>query len=210
MYHSGATQDIDWLVPQLIGNYQKVALIGYSLGGNILLKYLSESPSKLDEKISMAVAVSTPANLSTCCAYLCKPGNFIYQQYFLRSLREKLKHKKQRYPDDIDLKPLKKIRNLKQFDDHYTAPIHGFKDAEDYYAKCSSINRLDSITIPTLMLSSLDDPFLDPDHHPISLAQKSDILHLVLTQYGGHVGFDNTDSYLSDELSIQFIEDIKI
>ena len=207
MYHSGATDDIDFLMGKVLEGYQEATLVGFSLGANKLLKYLGEKSNDLNSIIKSASAISVPLDLAQCSAYLSFPkSKKVYNEFFLRSLKDKLHKKKKDFPEEIDLSYLKKISNIWDFDNYYTGPIHGFLDAEDYYNKCSSINFIYDITIPTMILNSLDDPFLDPEMHPIDEFKSSEVLHLYLTKYGGHVGFVQGDLTLSESLVLEHVE----
>jgi predicted alpha/beta-fold hydrolase len=159
-YHSGATEDLHLIIKNTIKKYPSndIFLVGFSLGGNLILKYLGERTT--DPSIKKAVAISVPLDLHGSCREISKSSNWIYTVRFLISLKKKLKEKAKIFPDEINLNNLKKIRNLEDFDDHYTAPLHGFANAIEYYTKCSSLHFLDDISIPTLIINALNDPFL--------------------------------------------------
>lgn len=191
LYHSGTTADLDTVVKYGLdtGHYQEVALIGFSMGGNQTLKYLGENPDKVPVEIKKAVCISVPCNLAASSAMLLKNSNRIYTKYFLRSLKQKVRRKHEQFPDLYPLKGLDKIRTLTEFDNNYTAPIHGFRDAADYYDKCSCKQFLSGINIPSLLLNSKDDPFLDESCYPTAEAVANPNLFLQIPLYGGHVGF---------------------
>ena len=190
-YHSGATKDLETVVNHVLttAQYDVLALIGFSLGGNLTLKYLGERRLDVHASIKGAVAVSAPCDLAASSAQLDRKSNAIYMQYFFRSLRKKAKRKAEKFPDLIDPEVVADMKTFREFDDYYTAPAHGFKDAEDYWEKASSKPFLPSIRVPTLIVSALDDPFLAPECFPYAEASASDHLHLLTPQRGGHTGF---------------------
>jgi hypothetical protein len=191
MYHSGKSEDLDTVIRYGIAklSYKNIALIGFSVGGNITLKYLGEKGADLPREITAAAAVSPPCDLGASGAQLARPLNFIYMQNFLQSLRDKIRRKSEQFPGQIDLRPLSSIRTFKQFDDAYTAPLNRFKNADDYYTRCSSIGYLDQIKIPTLILTAKNDPFLPEECYPLTQARQNENLYLEMPGSGGHVGF---------------------
>lgn len=187
MYHSGATDDLDVVYNELSTDYSEVALVGFSLGGNLVLKYLGESTR--EAKIKSAVAISVPLDLRAGSINIGKRSNYIYENRFLQSLSKKLKQKKRQFPKDINLDLLKEVKSLYDFDDIYTGPLHGFEDADDYYHQCSSKFFLESITTRTLILNSQDDPFLPEECYLLQDSISNNNLYVLTPKYGGHVGF---------------------
>lgn len=187
-YHSGATDDLDTVIHHVINQkqYDEVYLIGFSLGGNITLKYLGERQP--DPIIKKAVAISVPLNLHTSCEKISLPSNWVYSNRFLKSLKKKIKAKAV-FRNDIDLTNIDKLKTLREFDDAYTAPIHGFKDAIHYYNECSSIRFVKNITIPTLIINAKNDPFLSDDCYPFELLKDHPYVTFECPERGGHVGF---------------------
>lgn len=190
-YHSGATEDIEATVRHVLQeySYRKIALIGFSLGGNLTLKYLGEQGSALPQEIVGAAAVSTPCDLASSARKLSEKGNVLYLKNFLRAFRKKIQDKMQRMPDKINDRNFHEVTSLKAFDDRYTAPIHGFANAEDYWTRCSSKQFLTGIQVPTLLLNARDDPFLDEPSYPIEEAARHKYLFLEMPDFGGHLGF---------------------
>jgi len=185
-YHSGASDDLRLILRHLEQQQQMPdAVIGVSLGGNLLLKYLGEEADNCP--LATAVAVSVPFQLRACSKKLGKGFAKIYGQYLLRKLNESYRGKFSRITSPLNIN-LKNIKTLWQFDDAITAPLHGFKDAEDYYRQSSSAQFLPKITTPTLIIHSQDDPFMTPAIVPTE-EQMSEQVTLELTQFGGHVGF---------------------
>lgn len=188
MYHSGATDDLGLVIDHFLKQYQEVALVGFSLGGNLVLKYCGEQSSAINMKIKSCVGISVPLDLEAGSLNIGKKSNWLYEKNFLKTLSQKVKAKHNQYPDLISLDPLKKIKTLYDFDDYYTGPLHGYADAHDYYSQCSSKNFLREIKIPTLIINAKDDPFLPapcyPDHYTLPVNVKT-----LTSKYGGHVGW---------------------
>jgi hypothetical protein len=139
---------------------------------------------------------------------LAKTKNWLYMKQFLVSLHEKIRLKMEQLPGVINDDGYDRIRDFKGFDDQYTAPIHGFKDAEDYWEKCSSNKLLSAIQIPTLIVNASDDPFLADGCYPIEQANKSRYVHLEMPVHGGHVGFvqfNEDGSYWSENRAVEFL-----
>lgn len=192
-YHSGATDDLQTVITHIkkLKSYKKIALVGFSLGGNIVLKYLGENGSKIDKIISAAGTASVPCDLEASSIQLAKKSNYIYMLHFLVMLKEKIRNKIDLFPDTLSLENYSKIKTFKQYDDRYTAPIHGFKNAEDYWKKCSSKQFMESIRKPALLINALDDPFLTKECFPYKEAEKNKYFFLETPAIGGHLGFVN-------------------
>ena len=189
-YHSGITRDVDHVVEHLGRSYNKLALIGFSLGGNIVLKYMGMSgqyPSV--HKIKVAAAVSVPCHLSSSSDKLESWQNHVYSRRFIISLKGKLQRKMKLFPGILKTSLFNKIKTIRDFDNVYTGPANGFEDAEDYYTQCSSLYGLANIRIPTLLINAGDDPFLTEKCMPVKEAQESQFLHFYNPDLGGHVGF---------------------
>ena len=204
-YHSGATEDLECVVRHAIDvGYKELFLIGFSLGGNLTLKYLAER--KPHSQLQRAIVFSVPMDLHTSCVKISKPGNWIYSNRFLKSLKEKIIRKSTKV-SGLDLKGIENIKTLLEFDDRYTAPLHGFQNALDYYAKCSSLYLLDAITIPTLIVNAQNDPFLSEICYPVGQLKNHAVVKFENPRYGGHVGFaqfHKNGLYWSEERAISF------
>lgn len=206
-YHSGATQDLEYIVHILLsqGNYRQMALAGFSLGGNVLLKFLGDPGHPKPPEIKAAVAISVPVDLKSSSLQLARPQNRVYMNRFLRSLKQKMLQKNTLFPGKLNLENLEKIRTFTEFDDRFTAPIHGFRDAEEYYRICSSVFYLKNITVPTLLMNARNDPFLAPACFP----EQSPMLHTQYPDFGGHTGFSMgfpNGTYWSEIRSEMFIK----
>jgi predicted alpha/beta-fold hydrolase len=209
-YHMGATDDLQHVVAHALEqhHYPTLYLIGFSAGGNITLKYLGEAPDTLPVEIKKAAVFSVPCDLKSCSDTLSRPENRVYLRRFLKSLKGKLMLKAQDFPDHLDLAGYEDLRSFPDFDDRYTAPLHGFKDAADYYARCSSKQFLPGIRIPTLMVNAQNDPFLSEDCFPVSEAAGNPHLYLELPRTGGHVGFTQSflaNEYYSERRAVEFL-----
>jgi predicted alpha/beta-fold hydrolase len=206
-YHSGATDDLDTVIHHAIAQkkYEEICLIGFSLGGNITLKYLGERQP--DPIIKKAVAISVPLNLHTSCEKISLRSNWVYSNRFLKSLKKKVKTKAA-LRNDIDITNIDKLKTLREFDDAYTAPLHGYKDAIHYYTECSSIRFVKNITIPALIINAKNDPFLSDDCYPSEMLKDHPYVIFESPERGGHVGFiqlGKNGLYWSEARAIAFI-----
>ncbi|MEN1784151.1 MAG: alpha/beta fold hydrolase [Bacteroidota bacterium] len=189
-YHSGNTSDLAITIAhcQQLHSYKHIFLMGFSLGGNVALKYVGEQTALLQE-IKAVVGISVPCSLKDVCDQLQHAKNRLYAARFKKKLLAKLRVKQEQFPDQISEQTISRIRTLKDFDDAYTAPAHGFKDALDYYEQCSCDQFLPHITIPALIINAKNDSFLGPDSYPLKKAAKNPMVFLEIPSYGGHVGF---------------------
>ncbi len=190
-YHSGETGDLRHVIAHALATvgYEQVALIGFSLGGNMTLKYLGEEGESIDPRIVGAVTFSVPCDLKSSALRLADRSNRIYMRRFLRTLADKVRRKMAVMPGMLSDEGLKGIATFQEFDDRYTAPLHGFRDAEEYWARSSSRAFLERIRVPALLVNALDDPFLAPPCYPAAEAERSRYFHLETPRSGGHVGF---------------------
>ena len=210
-YHSGETGDLAHVLRHALAKgYGRAALVGFSIGGNQILRYLGAQADAVPAEVAAAVAVAPPVDLTTSVHVLERLRNKPYIEYFLISLRRKIREKAQRFPDRLDPSGLKGAHTFHAFDERYTAPIFGFAGARDYYAKASSLPVLGNIRVPTLVLSAKDDPFLSPECFPVAQARANPQLYLETPAFGGHVGFVRTGNgnvYWSEERAAALIKD---
>jgi predicted alpha/beta-fold hydrolase len=187
-YHSGDTGDLQAVLRHIAQRYHtaSVAVIGYSLGGNALLKWLGQQGEH--PAVRTAVAISVPFELNRAAARLSRGLSRIYQRYLLRKLRRSLIAKAGIHPPPVPLEQLASLDTFRRFDDAITAPLHGFAGVDDYYTRASSRQFLARIRIPTLILHARDDPFVPPDAIPVT-ADLAPCVTLELSRRGGHVGF---------------------
>ncbi|MEX2511413.1 MAG: alpha/beta fold hydrolase [Cyclobacteriaceae bacterium] len=208
-YHSGATYDLGTVVSHVHRKYDHLYLIGFSLGGNLTLKYLGENHGTQQAKIRKAVTISVPLDLASSSQLLSSRENRLYSLNFLISLKQKIRQKSLIFPELINAKRLKVISTIIGFDDHYTAPLHGFINAEDYYQQCSSLFILEKIKIPTLILNAENDPFLSQTCYPKTLGSQMEMIYMEFPKHGGHVGFcprSRKERYWSEKRAIEFIQ----
>jgi hypothetical protein len=191
-YHSGDTNDVEYLVNFLLNREPNTHLVavGFSLGGNVLLKWLGETGNK--NQLRAAVAISVPFELYKVANRLQSGFSRFYQNWLLRELRDVFLTKFATVPTSINVNNINKCRTFWEFDNTVTAPLHGFKDAADYYQRASSRQFLKSIAVPTLIVHATDDPFMTPDCVPTE-AELSEEIILEISPYGGHVGFITGD-----------------
>lgn len=206
-YHSGATEDLDAVTQFAISRgYEQLNLIGFSLGGNLTLKFLGERT--VNPTIKKAVTLSVPMDLLTSCRQISRPGNRLYARRFLKSLKEKVLRKSALMPE-LDISGIKKIKTIMEFDDRYTAPLHGFNDAMSYYHQCSAIRVVAHIKIPTLIINAANDPFLSRECYPEKLLRNHPYVQFENPSRGGHVGFaqfNKNGLYWSEERTVNFLQ----
>jgi uncharacterized protein len=205
-YHLGASDDLAFVVKHALskGKYKTVYLLGFSAGGNITLKYLGENPECVPNEIKRAVVFSVPVDLKSSANKISR----IYTQRFLKSLGKKLKQKREIYPESIDLNEYNLLWSFPEFDERYTAPLHGFESADDYYKKVSSRQFIPHIKIPTLLVNAKNDPFLGPSCYPLSEANANPNFYLEMPDQGGHVGFAENlqkNQYYSEKRAVEFL-----
>ncbi len=196
-YHSGETGDLAFILQYIEQQYtyKNISLVGFSLGGNVVLKYAGEQKKNLLNKVSSVVAICPPCDLKGSSEILAKKSNSIYMKRFLNTLISKSVIKSQMHPEQsLDIHQLKQSKNFKDFDGVFTAPSFGFKDAEDYWKKASSKQFLKDVQVPTYVLSAENDPFLSKSCIPYTIAKEHAFLHLEVPKFGGHIGF--IDSWL--------------
>ena len=211
VYHSGATEDLDAVVQHALrqSGYQTLALVGFSLGGNLVLKYLGERGADVDRRIRRAVAFSVPCDLAAGAERIALRSNWIYQHRFLRLLEAKVRAKQPFFPDVYSALDLADVRTLRDFDDRFTAPVHGFANAADYYARSASKDFLPHLRLPTLLVNAADDPLLPPTCYPVEEAREHRWLYLQTPRHGGHVGFvafNAEGEYWSEMCAADFLD----
>ncbi len=201
-YHSGETGDFNTVVEWLKKTYPNRILlaVGYSLGANVLLKWLGEQ--KESPLIDGGIAVSAPFDLGICSDYISMGFNRVYEQYFMISLKRKLKQKKRIFPD----MPNFNGSTLREFDDQVTSVLHGFENADDYYRQASSAAYIRDIEIPALIIHSKEDPICPFDAVPIDSISQNSNIETIITENGGHVGFMGSDSRWLNKTIIEYLE----
>lgn len=213
LYHMGETQDIDfvvsWLAPRVAP--AKLHLLGFSLGANVVLKWLGERGDRLPPNLVSAAAVSAPYDPTIGAANIHKQLGGLYMKAFLNALVPKAIAKEAQYPGTLDVEAVRACRHFWDFDTHVTSPLHGFRDADDYWAQVAGHRWLEHIRLPTLLLSAADDPFNPAETLPVAQAAASPWLHPLFTEEGGHLGFVYGESpekprFWAEEKVVEFFQ----
>ena len=195
--HSGASGDLGAVVEAVAAEgYDEVVLVGFSLGGNLTLKYLGELGSQVPTSVRAGVAFSVPCDLKGSAESMALPD-----------LRVRMEAKSHQFPGRLSMDGYRAIRTFRDFDDRYTAPLHGYRDAEDYWARSSSLGYLGGLKVPSLLINAADDPFLSAGCFPRDVARDSPWFHLEVPDHGGHVGFatfGGDGNYWSETRAVDF------
>lgn len=212
MYHSGATDDLHRVVEHAAARgYRRIHLIGYSMGGNLSLVYAGREAGRLPAEVKSVTAFSVPCDLAGSARQLAQFRNRVFMWKFLADLKEKIALKAQRFPQLVSLDDYDSIRTFQTFDDRYTAPLHGFRDAEDYWQQSSSLRYLSAIRIPALLVNARNDPFLSDSCYPLDIARDHPFLSLEMPASGGHVGFilrSADQTYWMEQRALEFIRSL--
>lgn len=206
-YNAGASKDLEQVIHYILekNRYINISLNGFSLGGNLMLKYLGEG-NVLPEEIKAAVAISTPCDLYGSLKKLEETENYLYSRRFVKNLKQQLYLREKNFPDRLQKKQISSCNSLFDIDELYTSRAHGFEDALNYYAKSSSLSFLPKIKIPTLIMNAKNDGFLSESSSPVEVAEENQNLYLEMPDYGGHVGFLQKKTYsYSEERSLEFL-----
>ncbi len=209
-YHSGATDDLEIVIQHVLSNkYTEIVLVGFSLGGNLVLKYTGENGQNIHSEIKKTVALSTPIHLESSSDEINKSKNWIYLKRFMKKLRTKVVPKKALLIENgFDYEAIYNAKSFVEFDELYTSKAQGFEDRIDYYTKASALQFIPGISIPTLLINAQDDSFLSPECFPKEVAKANDCFYLEIPKFGGHVGFTtfSKDNYLwSEKRVLEFI-----
>jgi predicted alpha/beta-fold hydrolase len=212
LYHSGLTVDPLAVIRELIDvdGMASIAVAGYSLGGNLALKLAGELGRDTPSELRAVCAVSPTMDLTVCVAALEEPQNRIYQWHFVRNLKRRMRRKANAFPGRFSLDALERIGTIRQFDEAYTAPYHGFRDAADYYYRASAMRVIGQIAIPALIITAADDPFVPPQPFRDPAVTGNPNITVELTPHGGHCGFVEQpnaiyDGYWAERTIIEFI-----
>ena len=191
LYNHGEIGDLGEVIEHALQtkDYEKIVLIGFSMGGNINMKYLGVHGKEIPDALYKAVSFSAPCDLHSSVKKLDEPGSSFYKKRFLKKLEPKMKLKAQQYPDVIDFSRFKEIKGWEDFDTYFTVPLNGYKDPHDFYTQGSAVNFLSGITIPTLLVNAINDPILTPECFPKYIAETNPNFYLETPKEGGHVGF---------------------
>jgi len=190
LYHHGATEDLEDVINHVLTkNYKQITLIGFSLGGSLVVKYLGENGNKTPDEIQCGVAVAIPCQLGSCAHEMSKPGNRFYLNRFLTKLKAKVRQKSIQFPDVFNISGIDKISSFPEFDTQITAPLYGFNTANEFYTYASAGNYIENIKTPTLLVNSLNDPMFPDDCYPYEIAEKHPYFFLETPERGGHMGY---------------------
>ena len=212
LYHSGLTHDAHFVIDEIfrVNGVRTVAVAGYSLGGNLALKLAGETDPGTGPALAAVCAVSPTMDLARCVEALERRANAVYQWNFVRRLKARMRRKAAVFRDAYSLAPLARIRTVRQFDDAYTAPSHGFADAADYYHRASALRIVDRIRVPTLIMSAADDPFVPSASFEDPTVTGNPAITTVVTPAGGHCAFiersqPGYDGYWAEREIVRFI-----
>jgi predicted alpha/beta-fold hydrolase len=208
-YHSGATDDLQRVLDHAHkAGYSTIHLVGFSMGGNLSLLYAGRMGNDIPSYVKSVSAFSVPCDLAASSARLAKRRNKIFMWRFLKDLRTKVAAKATDFPESVSLDGYDEITSFQHFDDRYTAPIHGFKSANDYWEKSSCKPVLNNIKVPALLVNAKNDPFLPEECFPYEEALANPNLFLEVPKSGGHVGFiqlNRDHEYWMEKRVVEFI-----
>ncbi len=211
-YHHGDVDDIRTVLEYAIQKhqYEEVILVGFSMGGSMTIRVVGQNPERLPTAVKYAVAVSVPLDLKTSVYELYKKGRRFYMKRFIKKLGIKIREKSKIHPHEplVSHEGYHKIKNIEHFDNRYTAPMFGFKNAEDFYEKAGAKQFLKNIAIPTLILQAANDPFLSEECLNLGDAADNPNLHMKISLSGGHVGFmlSNSDETWVENEVVKFVK----
>jgi len=213
LYHSGLTHDVQFVMRELLerDGVPAVAVAGYSLGGNLALKLAGELGDAAPEGLAAVCAVSPTMDLAVCVKALERRSNIPYEWNFVRNLKGRMRRKAAAFPGSFSLDPLKRIWTVRQFDEAYTAPHHGFRDASDYYHRASAMRVVERIRVPALIISAEDDPFVPASTFRDPAVTSNPNITVVLTPHGGHCAYvergdGSYDGYWAEREIVRFID----
>ncbi|GAB3539517.1 YheT family hydrolase [Spirosoma fluminis] len=191
LYNHGEIGDLGEVIGHALqtGTYEEIVLVGYSMGGNITLKYLGVHGYELPSAVKRGVAISAPTDLGASARMLDQPSNRFYRNRFMKKLITKLTQKANRFPGRLDMAKLRFVKQWRDFDEFFSAPVNSYRDADDFYAQASAVNFMPAITVPTLLLNAQNDPLLTAECSPVWLAKEHPYIFLETPARGGHVGF---------------------
>jgi predicted alpha/beta-fold hydrolase len=191
LYHSGLTADPAAVIRELteVDGLRSIAIAGYSLGGNLALKLAGDYGNAPPRALKSIVAVSPTLELGVCVDALERRENVLYEMNFVRNLKRRMRLKAQLFPDVYRVNELRRVRTVRQFDELFTAPYHGFRDAADYYHRASAMRVISGIRVPTLVIVADDDPFVPLTPFSSDELVRNPHVHVVMTHHGGHCGF---------------------
>lgn len=212
IYHGGLSADLAAVVNELLekDHISRMLLVGFSLGGNLVLKLAGEYGDNPPPEILGVCAVSPSIDLSASADMILKRSNWLYHRDFVRHLKERIRTNHKLYPERYDISSLDDVHTLREFDDRYTSKAHGFADAADYYFRSSSLRIIDRIRVPTVIIHAEDDPFIPVTPLRDPAVTNNPYILLLAPQQGGHVAFisadreDDTDRFWAENRIVEF------
>ena len=217
LYHSGLTDDPLFVMRELIevDGIRAIAVAGYSLGGNLTLKLAGELGDTPPPELKAVCAVSPTLDLAACVEALERRSNLAYEFNFVRNLKARMRRKAAAFPGSFALDALPRIWTIRSFDETYTAPHHGFRDAADYYHRASALRVVDRIRVPALIITAEDDPFVPTGAFASPAVASTPHVTVVVTPHGGHCAFverprDGYDGYWAEKEIVRFIEEARV
>jgi len=208
--HNGATEDLDTVISHALGagNYNSVALVGFSMGGNLTLMYLGREADKVPDEVKAAVCFSVPCDLAAASSRLAESSNTIYMKRFMRLMGQKVRLQAENFPAEFPCDDYHRLKTFADFDSRYTAPLHGFRDVHHYWQSCSSSQYLDQIRVPAWIVNARNDPFLSLSCFPDVTIHTNPLVTLISPQDGGHCGFSSGGKdqvYWSERLAVYLL-----
>ncbi|MBD2700051.1 alpha/beta fold hydrolase [Spirosoma sp. BT702] len=211
LYNHGEIGDLGEVIGHALKTkpYQEIVLVGYSMGGNITLKYLGVHGKELPDVVKRGVAISSPTDLGSSAGLLDRASNRFYRQRFMKKLIGKLRQKDSRFPGRLDLDKMRYVKKWRDFDEFFSAPINNYRDADDFYAQASAVNYMSGIAVPALLLNAQNDPLLSTECSPAWLAETHKSIFLETPRTGGHVGFQvsRDEHTYSERRALSFVRE---
>jgi len=215
LYHSGLADDPRGVIQDLTDRdgLGPCAVVGYSLGGNVALRLAGDRGGQAPVALKAVCSVSAPIDLGRCMDLMERPSNRLYEWQFISDLRRRIRVKARLYPHLYDVRGVGRIWSVRAFDDRFTAPHHGFRDAADYYHRASALRVIHHIRVPTLMLTAADDPFIAADSYRDAAVTGNRALRVIITPHGGHCGFverpdGSDDGYWAERAAVDFVSEV--
>lgn len=208
--HNGATEDLDAVVRHALEKeiYETITLVGFSMGANLSLVYLGRDHDRVPEEVKAAVCFSVPCDLADASSRLAEAGNAIYMRRFLRLMERKVRLQAVNYPDLFPCEDYRNLKTFNDFDGRYTAPLHGFRNAQHYWEQCSSNRYFEAIRLPVWIVNARNDSFLPPSCYPDFAQHGNPDVILVTPEHGGHCGFSSVGTdrpYWSEDVAVNIL-----